>query len=258
MKTEKVGATFSLSGPNQRQPIDKLKLAFRSFMEVYSRHPVIVTGRTRLVVETLGKIVPWLKEQLGDNLLAVTLGGSSVRGLNSLAQSDVDYYIYTRSISADLRQRIELGSEQILRAANLAPCDTRHSLVMEKSAFSSISSVLGVFAGHFIYKGNIPELEKRALAMIESIMPADSRSRQELLGDFKADFNLLTGCTAEYAANKYLRNRAPSVIGEMAAVALRFDTDIEQQLAEIARPFIEARRRIIPFPAAVESLFTKE
>ena len=102
MKTERIGTTISLSAIQQQKPAERLKLAFRAFMEVYSKKPVIITGQTRIVVEALDKMVPWLKEELGNSLLAVTLGGSSVRGLNSLESSDVDYYIYSRKFIAQL------------------------------------------------------------------------------------------------------------------------------------------------------------
>jgi len=225
-------------------------------MEVYSRHPIIITNRTKLVVETLGKMVPWLKEQLGDNLLAVTLGGSSVRGLNSLESSDIDYYIYSRPIGKDLGQKIDRESEELLRKVNLAHCDLGHVVVLDKNIpLLDLNSVMGVFAGHLVYRGNIAELQRRAIEMIDKYRRMNPGTKEQLLSDLKADFYALIGTRAEYAAKKYLKNCAPRVIGEMEAVALAFDTNIEEQLQAIARPFIEARKQMVRFPSELESLF---
>ena len=98
MNSNNIGRTWSTSGGDKRAAADKIKTAFRAFLSVYAKHPIIITSQTKPIVAALKEQVPWLERQLGENLLGLSLGGSSIRGLNiiGISDSDVDYFIYTR------------------------------------------------------------------------------------------------------------------------------------------------------------------
>jgi hypothetical protein len=261
MNSNNIGRTWSTSGGDKRAAADKIKTAFRAFLSVYAKHPIIITSQTKPIVAALKEQVPWLERQLGENLLGLSLGGSSIRGLNiiGISDSDVDYFIYTRKIDRDAASEIDERSQRQIKDKGFAPCDITPVIQLDHTVPpNNFNSVLGVFTGYFIHCPAEQELEQRALAIIKSYSDLGYESKPALLNGLKSEFDALSGNDPEYVAKKFMKNRAIKIVGEEQAVSLLFDTPILEELKAIARtePYLAARKQLLPFPPALQKLLT--
>lgn len=255
----KIGTTWSINGRDKQAAIDKIKIAFRAFLSVYAKHPVIITHKTRSVVSALEQQVPYLQKELGEDLLGLALGGSSIRGLNiiGVGDSDIDHLIYTRRIHANKAYEINEGSQSMLKAAGFTPCNNPPVIQLDRETpLDTMNKVLGIFTAHFIHRREGREMETRALEIIKRYSDLGSEKKDDLLKGLKFEFDMLSGNHPQYVAKKYMKNIAIKIVGEEMAVSLPFDTNILNDLEEIARsgPYLEARRQLMPFPPQIENL----
>jgi hypothetical protein len=247
------------AGPLLLGPQDICLAQFRTQLHINSFRLTVMIGDPRPVLCALRFEHNVLRQQLGPKYLGIALGGSLARGLGTAKTSDVNYFIYTRSLEAGLADRIKDGSWKRLRDARLTPgpghpvCDLEPRAIDDRA----LNSALSVFAHQVTGTPDRASLEAAALALIGRALAEAKVPAPVLLRSLMESFIELSGSSPAYAAEKFMKNRAREFIPAGQAKSLAADQAFMKQLRAAALKYMVERLRNpnCRFPKQVWDLF---
>lgn len=236
------GRTWSVSSREIRAKLPLIKPAFLSWLRTYGNQAVIL-DHAGPALTALAREAGELTRLLGDDFLALALGGSLIRGLGTVETSDVDYFIYTRDIGRCWADTVRDGSWQRLRQAGLTPCDDHPVIRLVPGLPEIAGNTLGVFTNHLVHEAAPGESRRIVVDVIAQLLAATPPdARQALKETLKSEYNTLMHNNPAYAARKFVQNRARPLIGEELSESMLCDHYCLTELSRLAAPFVAARR----------------
>ena len=230
----------------KRERREECRAAFAEYLSKHERTELFMAKGGIPALQAAIAIDNRLRNNLGENFLGVTLGGSLSHGLGLAAPAPLACRIYLRDINGAFLPDLGKQVSAFLAGRQFKP--PTH-LVSDLAArpFADAKLALAPFTDRVVHPADETALRHAALAAI-----ADAAERTDL-EELKKEFRKLTGCDAGDLVGKFILNWEPLVPTKRPL--LRDDQSFLAELVVSAREPLARRALRFPFPRVIETLF---